>query len=53
MVLCASLRATPLTTGITYELLADNERAVCRQGGERRQEKLHGQRQLLEEKVLF
>lgn len=42
MVFCVSLGATPLTTSITYELLGDNERAVCREGRKRRQENDEG-----------
>lgn len=42
MVLCVSLGATLLTTSITYELLGDNERAVCREGRKKRRENYKG-----------
>lgn len=51
MVLCASFRATLLAARITYELPADNERALGKRR-ERERGKLHAHRQMLWEKVL-
>ena len=51
MVLCASFRATLLTTRITYELPTDNERALGKPR-QRETRKLRAQRQMLLEKVL-
>lgn len=51
MALCVSFRATLLTARITYELPADNERALGKRR-ERETRKLCAQRQMLLEKIL-